>query len=241
MATRRVPSWLIKRERALSGPGESSQPPAKDPRRAREELEQAIEAKDMANIVEILLKMSCQHAELLRELSGCLWKCAVGSVDDPLLANVKDSMRAYNELEQKPGLPHIQAFANAIDFMLDSPKVTALNKRYLATLWEQHILDKEPEDITEVVVFFRLRKAYSEKGKPEMKKLLWAMGDHMIKAGPQEMAEVTIEPPAIKLSKLFSNCLRDLGHEVKIGTPPKTHLERLAQRLLDKHFKKSKD
>lgn len=258
------PAWRTKRK----GEAESSNQlgsEAKEARKTEQEIRDALTQKDIATILNLLLKLTLQCAQTLRDLTGCLWLVFIVDNDLPIVQAVKKAGKEYadhiQELKKEgkstSGVapPHVQKWCSMMEAFEEAEEVQKA--------------DKEGEDVA--------MKEGDEAGAAApkiVKDLLKAVKEFNEKVDTMTEEQVGASVPFFRMKETYRSSPKDpvmqkisfflsfedrslnyaglsmldlilglfsaVGGVRKTGAPPPGPMERVAQRLLTDHWKGGK-
>ena len=90
------PAWSISRKRPTAAAGAEAASGDKRGRKDKLEFSEALEKKDLKQVIKLLLKMSLQNQQLLRELCGTVWIAFLFLDTEDLIKDCKEAGKDYH-------------------------------------------------------------------------------------------------------------------------------------------------
>jgi len=227
--------WSIRRPRprAEETTAEPSERAHKQRRKDKAELQKAVDSRNLQEIVKVLLLLSLQSSQLIRELTGTVWNTFLMEEDSPQTKAFLAAGKHYSEQvkgtkgEHNLGPPYLHVWKDLVGSLKKDSRVQELGKTLLQEYGGSHLLQKSLEEVAASVKYCRLKKAYPQKDKPKTYKLHLAVA----------RIELRTETGSVELlESVVIRALLACGAKRKLGSPPAGQLERPAQQLLDKNF-----
>ena len=263
LAGLKVPDWMappapagatLAKRQAGSNDGEKDPKAARSSEEAKAEVVQAARAGDGKKVQTLLLKIACDHDNLLRDLVGAVYRCFLLDADDPTPIAMKAATvawdldcRAKKENGEKPSAPpYLSAFAALMQSLLAREEVPQDAKLTLMHFWEQVMLTTPPEQLADYIRHCRLKElkdfsSSSQGSAPKKEKarrvriqffvMAWApptLQTAYVGAGfPTTCTPLDLDQALLKA------LMGGKGAERRMGCPPRGALAREAQKLLD--------
>ena len=202
-------------------------------------VEQALRQKDLQFAVNILLKMACQHAQLLRDMAASEWVSMILPTGALVVAAGREAGKMYAQCAQistaKPhlGPPHLYIVRAAYKCLCEAEavKTTAADSHViLSRLYEQFMSNKSVSMTVFGLLFrhFRLKKCYND----QYTRVQFSIADQVtLKNNLNE--DITYSK--LELEQATIHAMEAMGGKLKLGTAPQGHLENMAQKLLDRN------
>ena len=223
---------------------------ARSSEEARAEVVQAARQGDGKKVTTLLLKIACDHDNLLRDLIGAVYRCYLLDADDPTPVAMKAATvawdldcRAKKENGGKPSAPpFLAAFAAMLQSLIAREEVPQDAKLTLTHFWEQVMLTTPPETLADFVRHCRLKELKdfgtsshaSEKKSERTRRVRIQFFVAAWNPPSLHTAFVGASFPVLDLDQaLLKAMLSTKGAERRNGCPPKGSLIREAQKLLD--------
>jgi hypothetical protein len=179
------------------------------------------EALDLLKeLVKVLATLSIANARDMRELTGSLFHCFIFPADHPLVKTMVQTGKDYHEKvkdhrkDHNEGPPFLHVWVAVIRFMAEDSmqKLNATDKNELVKYWNEAV--KRPRESLEMEIRHCRAKPTHDKKSYKVSFAVAATGSDFERAMVQGMTA--------------------LGGVKKLGPPPAGHLEREAQRLLER-------
>ena len=191
-------------------------------------------------LVEVLAKLSLSNAQELRDLTSMSYFTVLTPASAGIAIAMADAGRTYHDRtvaikqgdagQQRDqqlaalGPPHLHIWAAVVKYMATTTdKITQATKESFVAYWNEVVTKNTVEKLSETVQLCRARKAFYEEkpGRTRMVKIQWSL-------------DIGRDPFAKRLEGPLLEALISQGGIRKIGPPPRSGLERDAQRLLDR-------
>jgi hypothetical protein len=179
------------------------------------------EAMDLLKeLVKVLATLSIANARDLREITGSLFHCFLFPAEHPLVRTMVQTGKDYYEKvkdkrkDHTEGPPFLHVWVSVIRFMAEDSmkKLQEADKHELVKYWNDAV--KKPREALEMEIRHCRAKPTHDKKFYKVSFAVAATGSDFERAIVQGMTS--------------------LGGVKKIGPPPAGHLEREAQRLLER-------
>mmetsp|Transcript_52144 Transcript_52144/g.148659 ORF Transcript_52144/g.148659 Transcript_52144/m.148659 type:complete len:205 (-) Transcript_52144:331-945(-) len=200
-------SWRVTGTKRATDAVSSAGGPSKQPKKQKDDL------------VVALAKLTLQNTSAIQELQAAAFRTYLIPADLPAVSKSKDTVTEYIKVtkdegpEHRRGPIHLHAAAGFFEGLVDAPKgdgdVDMVSKNI--TKWREDIEEMEFHEAMEELPVFRIGKTF----KSDVKKLQIRISNKLVMMDVHDL-------------------LLRKGGKVKVGQPPKTELQRIIQRHLDK-------
>ena len=179
----KLPDWLSTTMAATSvakraGAGEAESSEAKKLKAdeaAKQDLTIAAKKGDERRVLTLLLKIACDHDNLLRDLIGAVYRCFLVDADDQTPVAMKAATVAWDketrekkEAGEKPAAPpFLTAFCGLLRSLLQRQDIPLDAKATLKHFWDTIILSMPPDALADHIRHCRLKelKDFSNSAK----------------------------------------------------------------------------
>ncbi|CAK0885521.1 unnamed protein product [Prorocentrum cordatum] len=206
-------------------------------------VEGALKARDIQSVLNILLKMACQHAQLLRDMAASEWISVATPTETDIVKVGKDTGRQYAQVAAIQaattdlGPPHLYIARGAFRSLSESAEIQqkeAASHQLVHTFYTKYVSGANAMELGLMIRHFRLRKCNNE----EYTRIQFAISDGL--AIPKVGTGKGVSMSKLEIEQAVVNFLVAVGGRMKLGAAPQGHLEQLAQKLLDKGKKTDK-
>ena len=220
------PDWLPpKRVRAPSGSASGAAGSAGRPNAKQQKIWEDSEGKvTQKSILKVLLKLSLQSANTLRDIMGSEWTTLLVPIDGEVYKALEATGQWYRnqskdqDKKYKMEPPFFFTWATLVEALSEDDKVEATTKAHLAHYFRE-VLSKQDRATTAFIV----RHCRLYKHNKNDKK----------KASRQNKAKLSISIMDTPLHTAVVAALLNTGAELVHGPPPRSALERVAQSMLE--------
>jgi hypothetical protein len=204
----------------------------------KDELKNALSNKDIAAMVNLMLKLCLSTAQMLRDVVGCLWETYLIDENEAILETQHTGKQIPTLMAQakkdgtKPAPPHIQKFEAFLEAMAEEQEITD-DANLIGAI--NDIIGKiekmDVDEVNDMIPYFLLKPSYTDPKRPRTTtqyrlSFFLKPKNAFEKYGPGEL----------ELQQVMSMAMMKMGAEKRSGCPPPQTLERVAQQFLKDHW-----
>ena len=190
--------------------------------------------------------MGLKNEQLLRDIAGTIWLTYLGLGSHPVfdagLCAGKRYHEAVTEQKDKPqeervdlGAPYIHVWLAIVQSLMISPGLPVLLKTLLTKYHDDYLCTASQEEVANTVRYCRLKSGYKEKDSAKQTyKLTWAVSYMEVSAKDPENLATNAPLVTRSLESVVCAAMSHAKLTRKIGSAPRSEMERVAQRYLDK-------
>jgi hypothetical protein len=220
-----VPTWAI-------GSAASSGPDGQPDKRAKMGDHTFKKEMNIEDILQILLKLSLQNSEAIRDLTGAVFVTYLIPMTGELYIKLDKKGKEYHEntVGKSPedhllGPPFLHLWIVMLSHLHD--KATDNSKKIIGDYWTNSVLKKPREELEAEVQYMRLRRKGADKKNKTQSQIM---------KGEFRVLQMRVEDE--ELAKAIDITIIKDGAVKKLGAAPRSGLERAAQDILAKYNKK---
>jgi hypothetical protein len=204
----------------------------------RAEIKQALDMNDVSQILNLLLKLCLMNAQLLRDITGCIWQVWILDSDLQTIQDTQVTGQKYgkevrnnkekDETPNKLAPPHIQKWLTFVESLAEEAPVKNSDLKAPLDEYIDHIFGMDEKQVEKSVPFFMTKECYkSSKAKNKTHRIAFFINldDRKKNFGGKPLDE------------LLQEALTLVEAEERQGAAPPGPLERVAQQMLNKHWK----